>query len=240
MTAFGAAILVFSGLAATPEELSDFEAKAEYAFFTEDANALRGLLTPATQSTRPLELYHHAHAEFRLEQLARAAGRSDEAAAAGVACVSLLETAIAAEPDFAEALVRAAACNGYLAAGGGLRGHLAAHRASAELGAARRLAPGNARALLVGGLLQWFGGVSGGHGAARPTLKRAAAAFDTVVASQAGAPTWGAAESWLFVGRALEEQGDLLGARSAYEKALLVAPQFAAARRRLTALASRR
>ena len=51
-----------------------------------------------------------------------------------------------------------------------------------------------------------------------------------------GQPSWGEAEAWLFVGRALEEGGDLLGARNAYEKALLIAPEFAAARRRVAAL----
>ena len=237
-------VLALGGLVAAPEELADFETKAEYAFFTEDANALRGLLAQGAalaDAAQPLALYRYAHAEFRLQQLARAGGRAREAAQAGTACADTLDRALALQPNFAEALALDAACNGYLAASGGLRGRLAARRAESRLAAARALAAANGRVLLVAGLLQWFGPpADGARAGARKAFERATAAFDTVAATPPGEPTWGAAEAWLFLGRALEDDGALLGARNAYEKSLLIAPQFAAARRRLAALAARR
>jgi len=44
-------------------------------------------------------------------------------------------------------------------------------------------------------------------------------------------PEWGAAEAYPFLGRALFDQRDLVGAREALERALLIAPDYAYARR---------
>jgi tetratricopeptide (TPR) repeat protein len=231
--------------ATTPEELADFEAKADYAFYTEDANALRGLLAAGarlSESTRPLELYQFAHAEFRLLQLARARTRAGEAAAAGEACLAALEKASEIRGRFVEGLALEAACAGYLASFGGLRGLVAGRRSDARLDAARALDAGNPRVLLTDGLVHWFriDASADERAAAQRSFARAAAAFDTVTAKTPGEPTWGGAEAWLFLGRALETRGELLEARDAYEKALLIAPDFAAARRRLSSLGARR
>jgi cytochrome c-type biogenesis protein CcmH/NrfG len=114
----------------------------------------------------------------------------------------------------------------------------AQHRSEARLATARELAPKNPRVLLVEGFARWFRSGAGpaDHAEARKAFERAARAFETVTATAPGQPSWGEAEAWLFTGRALEESGDLLGARNAYEKSLLIAPEFAAARRSLKAL----
>ena len=49
-------------------------------------------------------------------------------------------------------------------------------------------------------------------------------------------PSWGYADTYAYIGKCLREKGDLLGARNAYERALIVAPDFAAARRELQEL----
>ncbi|MBS0396914.1 MAG: hypothetical protein JSR54_20000, partial [Proteobacteria bacterium] len=72
--------------------------------------------------------------------------------------------------------------------------------------------------------------------ALRAPLAVAAESFGALSAGEPGEPSWGEAEAWLFVGRALELAGDALAARNAYERALLVAPEFAAARRCLATL----
>lgn len=242
--ALGVLLGARAACAATPDELADAEAKAEYAYFTEDGRALERLvasLAPLSGSNDPIELYAYAHAEFRRLQLASLAHAERAAQVSGVSCIDALERRAEKHHD-AEGLALEAACAGYLAAQGRLAHLTAGHRRDVSLAAARELAPDNPRVELVGALIDWFRSDAppAARQAARAAFGRAAAAFDTVAASAPGEPTWGAAESWLFVARGLEEDGDLVGARSAYERALLVAPDFAAARRGLTRLATHR
>jgi tetratricopeptide (TPR) repeat protein len=245
LAAVAVTISALPARAATPEELADFEAKADYAFYTEDVNALRGLLAEGaklSESRQPLELYQFAHAEFRLLQLARARGPAGHAEAAAEACLAALEKANEARSRFVEGLALEAACAGYLASFGGLRGLVAGRRSEARLDAARALDASNPRVLLTDGLVHWFksDATAAERATAQRSFARAAAAFDTVAATTPGEPTWGGAEAWLFLGRALEARGELLAARDAYEKALLIAPDFAAARRRLGSPGGRR
>lgn len=231
--------------AANLELLGDAEAKAEYAYFTADRHALGQLLAELKslkESNDPLDLYGYAHASFRRLQLAAIAQLPREAEAAGDECLDALDRVGAALASNAEALALAAACAGYLAEFGGVKHLTAGHRRDASLAAARVLAPGNPRVLLTAGIL---GALKAGRSpaerhAARASVARAAELFDRVVASAPGTPTWGGAEAWLFVGRGLEDDGDLVGARSAYERALLIAPDFAIARRHLARLAAPR
>ena len=51
-------------------------------------------------------------------------------------------------------------------------------------------------------------------------------------------PGWGAAEAWLLLGRDLLDHGDSVGARDALEHALLIAPEFAQARRLMAKITS--
>ena len=229
---------------ASPEYLADVDAKVEFAYLTEDRKALEHLRTdlkPFKDSERPLELYAYAHAEFRAEQLAfwQHAGR--EAGEAGENCLGALDRRAERLAKDAEGAALAAACAGYLAELGALKHLTAAHHRDASLESARSLAPANPRVLLVGAINDWIAARTPAQRAAtRGAFERAAQAFETVAVSLPGEPTWGGAEAWLFVGRAFEEAGNLVGARSAYERALLVAPDFAAARRRLARLSGKR
>ena len=231
--------------AATPEELTDVDAKAEYGFFTADARALGSLVAQSAAlaaSSQALERYQYAHAQFRLLQVAYHLQKAKEVEAAANACLDTIEKANEADPRFAEGLALEAACAGYLGALGGLRGASARSRSESRLAAARELAPRNPRVLLVDGLTRWFraGATAADRAEARRAFEAATRAFETVTDRAPGEPSWGEAEAWLFVGRALEERGDLLGARNAYEKSLLIAPEFAAARRRVAALRGQR
>ena len=231
--------------AVTAAELGDFEARAEYAFFTEDRHALAELIRAGralAASGDPRALYQHAFAQFRALQLATWRGEARLAETAGTACVDTLERALEQEPRAAEALALEAACLGYLGATGGLRALTARLRGAARLEAAQALAPGSPRVLLVAALLGYLPADAPAErrSGALAQFERAATLFDAVSVAAPGEPTWGAAEAWLFVGRAREERHDLLGARNAYEKALLVAPDFAGARRRLAALTGSR
>jgi tetratricopeptide (TPR) repeat protein len=241
--AIAAAVLLGTARApaVTPDELADFDAKAEYAFFTEDARALAALVGAngaLGTSAQALERYQYAHAEFRLLQVAYHQRRIKDVEAAAGACLTAVEKASEGGSRSVEGLALEAACAGYLGSLGGLRGASAQHRSEERLAAAAELEPRNPRVLLVEGLTRWFrpGASAADHAAARQAFENSTRAFETVTASAPGQPSWGEADAWLFAGRALEERGDLLGARNAYEKSLLVAPEFAAARRRLAAL----
>jgi hypothetical protein len=239
-----AALAAPAAPAASPDELADAAAKAEYAFFTEDRRALERLtagIAGYATSSDPAELYAVAHAEFRLLQLASRAHATAAAASAGEACLAALARRADLHRD-AEGLALEAACAGYLAGTGRLARLTAGHRRDASLAAARELAAHNPRVELVGALSDWFGtdASPAARERARAGFARAAADFDTIGDGAPGAPAWGAAEAWLFVGHGLVAAGDLLGARSAYERALLVAPDFAAARRALARLAAPR
>jgi tetratricopeptide (TPR) repeat protein len=225
----------------TREELSDLEAKAQYAFFTGDMNALRGLAKSSrtlAESEQPLVLYHYAHVQFRLLQVASLSRAKKEADAAGEACVAALDRAVDKDPRFAEGLALQSNCYGYLASLGPLNAMTAGPRAASRAEAAAKLNPRNPRVLLseAASLYLRPAAFGGDRAAAAPLFRRAAEAFDTLDAPRPGEPTWGAAEAWLFVGRTYEDAGDVLAARDAYEKALLIAPEFARARERRAGL----
>jgi tetratricopeptide (TPR) repeat protein len=251
LTSFAVALALSGALAPAParaavtkEELSDLEAKAQYAFFTEDLNALRGLARSnraLAESEAPLELYHYAHVQFRLLQLASRQKKSGkkEAEAAGAACVDALERAIAKDGRFAEGLALEADCHAYVAALGPVNAVTDGPKVAARLDAAARVNPRNPRVLLSQAIAAEMRDPNGDPAAAAAAYRRAVAAFDTPDAPRPAEPTWGAAEAWLFVGRALERRGDVFGARDAYEKALLIAPEFARARQRLARLTRR-
>jgi Tfp pilus assembly protein PilF len=57
--------------------------------------------------------------------------------------------------------------------------------------------------------------------------------FEAARAGASTTPEWGAAEAYAYLGRALFDQRDIVGAREALERALLVAPDYAFARRQM-------
>jgi len=66
--------------------------------------------------------------------------------------------------------------------------------------------------------------------------RRAVAAFETERAGPEGLPGWGAAEAYLLLGQDLLAHNDPVGARDALERALLLAPDYAQARRLMAKL----
>jgi tetratricopeptide (TPR) repeat protein len=225
----GAAATSHSARAARPEDLADVEARAQYAYFTDDLRALQQLTREIKswgQSSDELERYHYAHAKFRLLQTALSTGHAPEAGTASQDCVAALSQASA--PLAAEFLVLSGLCQGF-------GGSVSALRKA--LNSARRLEPKNPRVLLGEA---YSGSLSDTSGAIKSStltaMKEAAAAFDKVTAPAPGAPTWGSAEAWLLLGEGLTRTGDAFAARNAYERCLVIAPDFHAAKRGLTGL----
>jgi Tfp pilus assembly protein PilF len=63
--------------------------------------------------------------------------------------------------------------------------------------------------------------------------------FEATSATSIDTPGWGHAEAYLALGRELQSQGDLLGARNWIEKSLIAAPDFKSAQRQLALLVHR-
>ena len=65
----------------------------------------------------------------------------------------------------------------------------------------------------------------------RAPLKHAVSAFEAARPGEEHVPEWGTAEGYAFWGRCELDRGEAVAARDALERALLIAPDFALARR---------
>ena len=154
--------------------------------------------------------------------------------------MSEADTALAVQGDFAEALALRAACLATpLDANGSQTAH-AAHRASRDIVRALQLAGRNPRVLLLDAMsdYQLAPRLGGNKERALVKLRQAVAAFEVERAGTEHLPGWGAAEAYLLLARDLLDHGEPVAARNALEHALLLAPEFAPARRLMAQITS--
>jgi hypothetical protein len=150
-------------------------------------------------------------------------------------CVSEVDTALATQADFADALALRAVC---LEAGGTRT--FAGHWARKDLAKALQLAAHNPRVLLADAMSDYELPPTRGGNKERALgkLRRAVAAFEAERSGADPVPGWGAAEAWWLLGCDLLDHGDALAARDALEHALLIAPEFVQARRLMARIIS--
>jgi hypothetical protein len=222
------------------EDLSwrDIESRIQYGYYTEDVPALHRLeeTVRADESHEPLHGYYTALLSFRLAQLAALApGGRAAAAPAAQRCLSDVDALLAAQADFAEGLALRAACRASVAQAEGMQGAFGLQRAHRDLERALQRAPHNPRVLLVDGLNDYelTPAQGGNKERALTKLRRAVAAFEVERTGIEPLPGWGAAEAYLALARALIDHGEAVAARDALEHSLLLAPEFAQARRLL-------
>lgn len=223
--------------AATAQDLADFEVKVQYAYFTEDGKLLTSLVRGAAKPEAALDRYHLAHANYRMAQVVGARDRKAAVAAAN-ACIDLLDKAMEQQAKFAEAHALQGACYATLASLRSYQAMVLGPLAARQIERALEIAPQNPRAVLVDaqGLRDRPAMFGGDKDKAFERLRRATQLFDAPATTPAGSPTWGRAEAWLDLGRQYAERGDIVNARDAFERALGVASDYAAARRALAAL----
>jgi hypothetical protein len=238
-----AAALLTATAAAPAAELSwrDVESRVQYAYYTEDAAALRGLdgIIAGEDSGDPLKRYYAALLAWRQAQLASenamAAGGAASAPRHAQHCVSELDAALATRADFADALALRALC---LEAGGARA--LAGYRAHRDLERALQLAGHNPRVLLADAMsdYQLAPERGGNRERALGKLRRTVDAFEAERGGVEQLPGWGAAEAWCLLARDLLDHADPVAARDALERALLIAPEFAEAHRLMAKIVS--
>ena len=244
----------FSG-AQSPTIWSDVEGRIQYAYYTEDARALNSVLN--SLKPKPVEgedenaapdagmrSYFRALAHYRLAQVL-AVSKKSQARSAVDDCGEEVDNAIDALPKVpigldesdearhlrAEAYVLGTACTlagremSSIPFGGG--------RIGSRIEEAIKLEPKNPRVRLGEALAAFerAGKDAAGKTAAVQKLRAVTVMFEAARAGASTTPEWGAAEAYAFLGRALFDQRDLVGAREALERALLVAPDYAYAKR---------
>lgn len=234
---------------------ADVEGRIQYAYFTNDARALNSVL--ASLKPRPgaegeqssgeeagTRAYFRALAYYRLAQV-QAPTQKSKARDAIDDCGDAVDDAVEALPRVPEGLDetdanRARRAEAYaLGTACTLAGRemtsipFAGGRIGSRIDEAVKLEPKNPRVRLVEALAMFerAGKNTDEKAAALTRLRAATAMFEQARAQASTTPEWGAAEAYAFLGRALIDQRDLVGAREALERSLLIAPDFAFARR---------
>jgi hypothetical protein len=216
----------------------DLQAQILYAYQSEDVNELASLIqtlrTQVRAGTADSALrYHLGHADYRLALLSETHPRNAEPALKE--CIDQLKRILEQDVDSVEALALQSACYSNLARYKKLEAVLYRSRAADRLRAAYMLAPNNPRVLYLTAIdtLARAKPESPEINRAFEQLQLAAQLFEKSSATTIDTPGWGHAEAYLELGRQLEMRGDVLGARNWIEKALIMAPDYKAARRQL-------
>lgn len=219
----------------------DVESRIQYSYYTEDTRGLANvmeLLAPADNASAQ-QRYYAGLTQYRLAELNLAKDRS-RARDSAAACVSSLDKAVAQQKDFADALALQSACLEVLADLEAWRTPFAASKSGAQIEKARHLAPRNPRVLLLDAVETYLQpkATAADRDKALSGFKRAAAAFEAERQETEHTPGWGAAEAYMYLGRCYLDKGAALEARDALERALLIAPEFAEARRLMSKITS--
>lgn len=231
----------------------DVEGRIQYAYYTNDARALNAVLTalkpkpvegedtagPGDLATRA---YFRALAQYRLAQVLTVTKKSHAKDAIGD-CSDEIDNAVKALPKVplgldesdagrlqrAEDFALGTACT---LAGREMSSMFGGGRIGSRIDEAVKLEPKNPRVRLVEALAAFdrAGKNADEKAAALKKLRAVTQMFETARAGASTIPGWGAAEAYAFLGRALFDQRDVVGAREALERSLLIAPDYAFAR----------
>jgi hypothetical protein len=250
---FGAAFASIGWAQGGATDWADVEGRIQYAYYTNDARALNAVLTALRP--KPVEgeegaasdlgtrAYFRALTHYRLAQVLIGTQKSQAKDAIGN-CGDEIDVALEALPKVplgldesdagrrqrAEDFALATACTlagremSSLPFGGG--------RIGSRIDEAVKLEPKNPRVRLVEALAAFdrAGKDTAEKAAALKKLRTVTQMFETARAGASTTPEWGAAEAYAFLGRALYDQRDVVGAREALERSLLIAPDYALAR----------
>lgn len=218
------------------------ERRIESAYFQQDAAGLEALSATLTAGAgnaadaadakdEELRSYYAALIAYRLALLAN--HEQTRAWPFTAQCVDRLNRVLVRDTGSAEALALQSACLALQSDLDPWRSPLAAPLSLARIDKALKLAPDNPRVLLLGSLAardrpKLFGGDAR---QGFEMMRRAVSAFERQTAVTTSLPGWGAADAFTDMAQDYLGLGDTLAARNVLERALLIAPDFAQARR---------
>lgn len=234
----------------------DVEGRIQYAYYTNDVRALTGVLESAALKPKAVEgeesgagdagtrAYFRALANYRLAQVYSETKKGSPRKPIGD-CADAVDDAVEALPVVkfgldetpenqlkrAEAYALGVACS--LAGREMSSIPFTGGRIGSRVEDAVKLEPKNPRVRLAQALAQYerAGKNAEEKTAALRSLRAVTVMFEQARAQASTTPEWGAAEAYAFLGRALIDQRDAVGAREALERALLIAPDYAFARK---------
>jgi hypothetical protein len=239
---------------AQAQDWADVEGRIQYAYYTNDARALDNVLNTlkpragaeaaeAGSADLGTRAYFRALTHYRLAQVLNSTRRS-QARDAIDDCGDEVSRALNALPRVpagldeatenrlkrAEAYALGTACT--LAGREMSSLPFAGGRIGSRIDEAVKLEPKNPRVRLVEALAMFerAGKDADARAAALRNLRAVTVMFEQARAQASTTPEWGAAEAYAFLGRALIDQRDAVGAREALERSLLFAPDYAFAR----------
>jgi len=221
----------------------DIESRIEYGYYTEDVTSLRSLAEQlgSRKLSGKLRDYYAGLVDWRLALLA-AYGAAPGLSAGQLAarCVSELDAALEAQGESADALALRSACLLTPFETASAYAPITSHRARHDLDQALRLGARNPRVLLIDAMRDYGlpPAAGGNKERALPKLRRAATTFEAERGSVEPLPGWGAADAWLLLAQDLLDHSEPVAARDALERALLIAPPFAQARRLMAKITS--
>jgi hypothetical protein len=229
---------------------ADIEGRIQYAYYTNDNRALNNVLSSLTpragaeDGNPATSAYFRALTHYRLAQVLHATKKGDAKDAiddcgneigAVIKTLPRVPVGLDETPENrlrrAEAYALGTACT--LAGREMSSLPFAAGRIGSRIDEAVKLEPRNPRVRLVEALAQFerAGKNVEERAAALRNLRAVTLMFEQARAQVSSSPEWGAAEAYAFLGRALIDQRDVVGAREALERSLLIAPEYAFARR---------
>jgi tetratricopeptide (TPR) repeat protein len=204
----------------------------ERAVYANDAAALAGVGTMIDRALTafpndPLLLHYRAYQLYR-EVMGRTDGGdlSDAMEQKLKSAIEMLERSAAARP-LAETEALRSSCLGTLAGTGMVNGMRYGSAASEAGAAARALGPNNPRVALLAGIAAWFTPSmwGGGKDKGYALVQQAISAFAHDQPARP-LPSWGSAEAYAWLGQMEKERGNVTAARTAYDRALAIAPEF--------------
>jgi tetratricopeptide (TPR) repeat protein len=208
-------------------EIEAAHAASDLQRLTNAAAILERALT-VTPNDRLL-LYYRSLAMYRLAAQYMGRTRNDDAKKALEEADMLLEQ-IETKAPAADALALRGAVVGQLIglSGNPLSGMTLGPKASGLIERAMELEPNNPRVWLVRGISAMFTPkmFGGGTDKAEQDLRKAAELFATERAVPP-APSWGHADAYIWLGQAMQKDGKIDEARTAYRKALEISPSNA-------------
>ncbi len=226
-------------------ELDDAAARIQYSFHTADVRGIeQALATLASlqlpESRKAMTDYYTAYGHWKLAELHTSAAAVGErtargqAAQAASACEKAAERATQRDARLAEAYAMHAICAALARRAPNVLtlGSCIRHRA---LRIARELDPQNTRVRLIEAQCMLEDEM---HADMVGRVQAIVRDFDAAPPTAPGRPDWGQAEASLLLARLLLEQGQRVAARDAVERALIIAPDYRAARELLQQIAS--